>query len=135
MNSKKRGLKIDNSNSSIPVPKTNRTEEFNEQANAVHSKNEEYKQRAWDLSPKFKSIIEDRTLIENKSPVSKNLEQEVLNNLVQLASEMNLDANQPEGRGSVVLSMLLMKMLLVQRDIINSLAYKINTLEKNNDSK
>lgn len=127
---KKRGLKINNETSSVPPPKPDPVTEFNEQAQQAFSKHEDYKKRTWDLSTKFKSLLESKILPENKSELSKNLETEVLQNLVVLASEMNEDENQPEGIGSTALSFLLMKMMLVQRDTVNALLYKVEKLEK-----
>jgi hypothetical protein len=128
----KKGLKINNQRSSVPQPKVNNTAVFNEQAKEVFLQYEDYKQRTWELSTRFKSMIEDKTLSENRTIISKDLEKEVLDKLVALSSEMNSDDNQPEGIGSIALSMLILKMLLLQRDTINSLAYKVDRLEKNN---
>lgn len=126
---KKKGLKITNENSTVPTPKTNQSALFEEKAKEVYSKYEEYKHRTWELSTKFKSMIEDRVLPENKSIISKDIENETLNKLITLASEMNEDDNQAEGIGSTALSMLVMKMLLIQRDTINRLMFKIEKLE------
>lgn len=128
--SKKKGLKINNENSSVPAPKPDNKVVFNEQAQKAATKYEEYKQRTWELSTRFKSMVEDRVLSDNKSPLSKGIESETLNKLVALACEMNEDDNQPEGIGSTALSFLMMKMLLVQRDTINGLLFKIDRLEK-----
>ena len=124
------GLKIDNSKSSVEPPKTPTSEVFEQKANEALKRIEGYKKRFWELSGQFKAMITDRVLVDNKSPIAKNIEGEVLNNLVQVASEMNADATQPEGFGSITLDMLLMKMLLLQRDTINAMAYKISELEK-----
>lgn len=125
----KKGIKLDNSKSSIQ-PKPNQAAIFDEKAKEAFSKYEDYKQRTWDLSTKFKAMIEDKILPENKSILSKDIEAEVINKLVALASDMNEDENQPESIGSTALSMLLMKMLLVQRDTINSILFKFDKLEK-----
>lgn len=129
---KKKGVKIDNQNSSIPQPKPDTAALFDNNAILANSKYEEYKQRTWELSLKFKSMIEDRTLPENKSILVKGIESETLTKLVSLASDMNEDDNQPEAIGSVALSMLLMKMLLLQRDTINILMFNIDKLERSN---
>lgn len=126
---KKKGLKVNNEASSVR-PQPNQTAVFEEQARKAFSKYEEYKERTWDLSLKFKGMIEDRIHPDNRSPISKNIEKETLDKLVALASEMNEDDNQPEGIGSTALCMLLMKMLLIQRDTISALAFKIDKLEK-----
>lgn len=125
-----KGTKLNNKQSSIPAPKQNQAEVFSEKATMVFNKFEEFKKRTWELSAKFKSFIEDRILPENRSIITKELETEVLNNLISLANEMNADEHQPEGIGGVALSMLLMKCLLIQRDTISTLAYKIDKLEK-----
>jgi len=127
---KKKSLKINNDNSSVPVPKPNPAVIFEEQANKAHSKYEDYKQRTWELTTKFKSMVDDKILPDNKSVLSKGIEAETLTKLVALASEMNEDDSQPEGIGSTALAFLLMKMALLQRDTINLLHYKIDKLEK-----
>lgn len=127
---KKKGLKIDNTNSSVPAPKPDTSAAFNTKAAEVHSKYEDYKHRAFELSSKFKSMIQDKTLIENKSILSKDIEIEVLSKLIGLASDMNGDDDQPEGIGSNAMEMLFMKMLLIQRDTINHILFKLEKLEK-----
>jgi hypothetical protein len=127
---KKGGLKINNDNSTVPTVQPNQSALFEEQAKKAFSKYEEYKERSLDLSLKFKSMIEDRIRPDVRSPLSKGIEQETLNKLIALASEMNEDDVQPEGVGSTALCMLLMKMMLIQRDIISTLGFKVDALEK-----
>jgi len=126
---RKTGLKINNEGSNLPPPKPSTSEAFSQKADAAFIKIQGYKQRMWDLSAKFKSFIEDKILPLNKTLVSKDLENEVLQQLITVASEMNEDDTQPEGLGSTALCMLLMKMTLLQRDIINSLAYEVDKLK------
>lgn len=104
---------------------------FDNKADEKYSKIEEYKQQIWDLSIKYKSFIENKTLPENRGPIASNLEKEVLDKLAQLASEMNEDSTQIQGVGSTALCMLLMKCMLIQRDIISSLSFKVEKLEQN----
>lgn len=129
---KRKSLKINNENSSVPPPKPNPAVVFEEQAKKVNSKHEEYKRRTLELSGKFKSMMEEKILPENKSVLSRGIEAETLTKLVSLASEMNEDDNQPEAIGSTALSYLLMKMMLLQRDTVNTLLFKIDKLEKSN---
>jgi hypothetical protein len=129
---RKTGLKIDNSKSTVPEPKLINTANFDKQASEAFSKVESYKMRMLDLTSKFKAMVEDHILPDNKSIISRDLEKEVVDKLVAVASEMNEDQNQPESLGSVVLATLALKMLLLQRDTINSLLYKIDKLEKSN---
>jgi len=128
---KKKSLKFDNQNSTVPTPKPSQSENFKEQAKAAHSKNEDYKQRSLELTSKFKAMIEDSILPDLKSPLTKGIESETMTKLIALASEMNDDVNEPrEGIGGIVLSYLLMKMMLNQRDTINILRYKVDKLER-----
>lgn len=127
----------------VSLKKTNKTSKFNSEssnknkenfenlADASFSKMEDYKNRTWDLSRKFKSFIESQILSENKGPIVSNLEKETIDQLIVLATEMNEDELQSEGFGSTALCMLLMKCMLIQRDITNDLRYKIAQLEKN----
>jgi hypothetical protein len=130
VNNKKKGLKINNEKSSIPQPKPDTSAAFNVAADKAYSRIEEYKQRSFDLGTRFKSIIEDRKLAINKTQINKDIEMEILNKLIFLANDLNTDETQPEGAGGTALAMLIMKMMLSQRDLINELAFKIEKIEK-----
>lgn len=108
---------------------------FEQQANAQHDRIEEYKSEMWDLSIKYKSFIESKVLPENKGPIASNLEKEVLDKLVGLASNMNEDKFQPESIGSTALCMLLLKCMLLQRDTINILSFKLDQIDKKTPTK
>src|SRR5258706_9823228 len=125
----KKGVKLTNENSSIKAP-INNAAAFDKAANEIYSKYEEFKQRTWDLGLKFKSFLLDTMLVENKTEISKSLENEIINKLISLSLEINEDDTRPQGEGSSSICMLLMKCMLHQRDIINGLAYKIDKLEK-----
>lgn len=126
----KKGLNISNKASGVQQPKLANLAAFDEKATEIFEQQENYKSLIWDLSTKYKSFINDKTVPENKSLISKDIEKEVLDKLIGLASEMNEDINQPDGHGNVVLNMLLMKCMLIQRDMINSLSFKVDNLEK-----
>ena len=131
----KKGLKVDNTASMINKPAPSHTEEFEKNASAAFSKDQEYKNRFWELSVKIKAMIEDTVLSDNKSSISKDLEKETATKLVMLASEMDDDVDQPNCEGTRGMTMLLMKCLLIQRDTINSLSYKLSKLEKQEPGK
>lgn len=125
------GLKTQNSVDSMSsTSDISRKEKFDKQADVVYAKEGEYKQRMWDNSIKFKEFVESKILSANRGPIALNLEKEVLDNLIRLALEMDDDENQPQGIGSVSMCMLLMKSVLIQRDIINELSYKMDQLDK-----
>jgi hypothetical protein len=127
----KAGLKINNNSSNVVAPKAPSSVAFEEAATQSFEKKEGYKARMHELGPRFRAMVEDRVLPQNKSPISKSLEDEVFQKLLGLAKEMNADALEPEAEGAVILSGLLLKMVLFQRDIINNLAFKVEQLEKN----
>jgi len=117
----------------ITQPSVNNAETktlFEKKADEQMSKIENYKTQIWDLSIKYKSFVENKVLQQNKGPIAINLENETLDKLVQLAEEMNEDSTQPEGIGSNALCMVLLKCMLIQRNSINELHYKIEQLNK-----
>lgn len=127
---KKKGLKIGNEASSVPIPKQSNAAAFDEQAKAAFNKLEDFKARSYELGTRFKSLIEDRTLGVNKTQIQKELESEVLAKLVALSHDLNNDEVQVEGAGSTALCQLIMKLMLVQRDTINNLAFQLEKLQR-----
>jgi hypothetical protein len=126
----RRGVKINNDSSTVPKPPPDTSAEFQERATKVFGKFEEYKNRGWELGRQFKALIEDTILASNKTIIAKDLEQEVMNKWVTLAQEMDNDNDQPQGIGGIVLCSLLMRMVLTQRDKINTLSYRLESAEK-----
>ena len=124
-----KGLKIDNKKSSINSP-VDTTSEFENKIKNFIENDTSYNQKIMDLAIQLKSILQDKTLSSNKTQIVKNVETEIVNNLVVLSSKMNSDENRPESDGSNSLCHILMRMLLVQRDNNNELAYKVSELEK-----
>jgi|SRR5271166_666463 len=131
----KKGLKINNQASSIQKPAPKTPENFEKQAIDAFEKGEDYKARFWDLSVRLKATFEDKTLLENKTAISKDFEKELATKLVLLASEVDDDDNQPNCEGTRSMAMLLLKYMLIQRDNMNALAYKVEKLEKNAQAK
>ena len=126
-----KGIKLNNNKSTVPPPpSTLPAEEFQKAADAAAERIFNYKERAGILGLKLKSLIESNILPENKTLVLKDFEKEVLENLIRLANDLNNDETQQEGAGSIALSQLIMKMMLLQRDHINKLQFKIENLEK-----
>jgi hypothetical protein len=127
----KKGVKLNNTTSSAPVPpKTTQQEELDKVAKVVYDRKQEYKNKIAELSTQFKATLDDQTLSINRTSISKNLEQELKNKLILLAHEMNNDASEPESQGSMFIAILTISCLWIQRDIINELAYKVEQLEK-----
>jgi hypothetical protein len=127
---KRKGLKIGNETSSVPAPKQDNTAAFETKAKAAFEKIEDFKSRSYELGSRFRALVEDKTLGINKTQIQKELEAEVLSKLVLLSHDINNDEVQVEGAGSTALCQLIMKMMLVQRDVINNLAYSVEKLAK-----
>lgn len=127
-NTPKKGLKIKN-NPAASTPKIIK-QEFDQKVNAFISKQDEYKTRFADLAKQYKTILQDNTLVENKTKLAIEVENGIVNNLIKLADEINRDDTQEEGQGSIGLLVLFAKCQLSQRDEINALRYKLEKLSK-----
>ncbi len=125
-----KGLKINNEKSTVATPVNATTDTFKKEAAEAAGRLDEYKKRSWDLGIKFKGIMESSVLVENKSILIKDLESETLVQLAQLANDINNDESQPEGTGSIALCQLIMKMLLLQKDMCSLQKFRIEQLEK-----
>lgn len=122
-------LKITNEKSMFNKPSEPDREEFELNAAQVFNKYELRKRKCADLGSKYVSILNDKTLQENKNPISKDLEKEILANLINIGIEINTDESENEGMGSIALITLLLNCILKQRDKINEVSYRLNKLE------
>lgn len=127
-NQNKRGLRVNNQKSTVPVPpKPVNTQDRSAQATRSDI---EYKEIAMKLSSEFYQKLKDKTLNINKSPAEKEDDLGLISELVQLAEQMNLDEFQNESAGSLGIITLLLRCTLWQRDQINELNYKLELLSK-----
>lgn len=92
--------------------------------NKVNASNDR-NSKAFELGKKFLSILNDKTLPENKGPIVKNVESQVCIELFNLAQEINNDPSEPESAGSAMLDTLFFKSLLMLRDKINKIEYHL----------
>jgi len=77
-------------------------------------------------------IIENKTLPKNKTNIQKDIEKEIINEILNIGTILNQDETKPEGYGSMATINLLFKIILKQKDIINTLDYRISNLESKN---
>jgi hypothetical protein len=126
----KKGLKINNQASTVQKPAPKVSEEFEVKAKEAFKRNEGYKERLTDLSVRFKSMVEDTTLVENKTMLQRDLEKDLANKIIELAVDLDTDDDQKYGEGSRAFAFLLLKFMLIQRDRINTLSYKLYNVEK-----
>jgi hypothetical protein len=129
----KTGIKKVSSQKSIfeSTPKKPSMKDLNEAVQKIEENNIGYKKRAAELSLAFKKMVNDKTLNQNKTVFMQETEQELLVNMIKLASQINNDPNEQEGIGSLMWVTLLFKTCLSQRDRINNLEYATSKLEKN----
>lgn len=112
-----------------------RTKADFDQEVSQHQKGElEIRNKAAEVSMKFKSLLKDKTVPENRSPLKKDLEEQIIKQLCDVGLKLNGDQNQPEGVGSIGLLNLMMHTILIQRDEINQLSYKVNKLNTSFDT-
>lgn len=122
-------LKLDGSKSQFTKEVFHR-ENFERQADEVFNQIQDRKQKAVELVQLFWGFIKDETLLNEKGPVRKNLEKEVVGKILDFATEMNNDEQESEGAGSVAIITLLLKTVLYLRDQNNDIRYRLSTMEK-----
>lgn len=133
---KKSGLKKVSSQKSIfdDMPKKPTKQDFEKRVKDTQEKLSGYRAAGAELSKKYISILQDKTLKQNKSVFAKDMEKELISSMVQLAIDINNDPDEQEGMGSLSWITLLLKVCLSQNNKINDLEYKISLLEKKTDS-
>lgn len=123
--------KLSNNNSIFSKNSNEKISEakFEEVANKSFNDHEDRKKKCVELGARFLTILNDRTLKDNTSPIAKDLERQIVSELCELATVINNDEFESEGMGSLAIITLLLKSVLMQRDKINELLYKIQQLE------
>ena len=111
-------------------PRKPTPQEFQQKVQIAQENMAGYKKRAAELFVSFSKIMGDKTLPENKNLLQQETENEVLQNLIQLATDINNDDNEPEGLGSLTLITVLFRACVLQRDKINQLEYNTFILQK-----
>lgn len=123
----KSGVKLDNSKSRFAKKdgSVHSEKEFNEAIGQHNDRLSKTREKIATLSTSFMNFVKDTTLPENKSPIQVDLEKSTARELIDLAMQLNSDEQQPEGIGSCGMLMLLMRVVLTQRDTINKLSYEL----------
>lgn len=115
-------------------PKPPTQQEFEKKVQEVQEQSSAYKRRAADLFMQFNKALMDKTLPQNRNIFNAETEKEMLQNMLQLATEINNDSNEQESMGSLTLITLLFKACLAQRDRINQVEYSLDVLNKKIES-
>ena len=124
-----KGVRIGNKNN-FYAKQVEQREKFENNADAFMARKKERNKQALDLANQFMDLVKDRTLPENRTIMSKDIEQEVISGFLQLGLDINDDETERNGMGSVMLCNLLFKIIFHQRDTINLLDYRLAKAEK-----
>lgn len=124
--SQKVGLKNVSSQKSIfdSMPKKPSQADLDRQVKDIQQKVSHHKAKAADLATQFNKSMNDHTLPQNKNMFQKEMEKDLLSQMVQLAIDINNDPHEQEGMGSLSWIVLLLKTCFSQRDKINQLEYQ-----------
>lgn len=126
-----KNIKIDGAKSRFAKKEEKTENTFEARAKEVHQKLEGHNAQAVELGKKFLQVIDQRILPENKGPIEKSFEREILKDLVAFAIVVNNDENEPRDcMGSVALLTLLLNVALRLKDRNSALEYKVTQLER-----
>jgi len=130
--SKKIGLKKVSSQQSIfeSMPKKQTPEDFQQKVQQVQDRDSSFKVRVSQYAVEFNKAMADKTLSQNKNQFQREIELELLRNMVRIAQEINEAEREREGEGSLGWITVLLKTCLNQRDRINNLEYQLSLIEK-----
>lgn len=130
--SKKIGLKKVGAQQSIfdSLPKKTTPEEFQQQVQQVQEQSSSFKVKVAQYAGEFNRAMADKTLPQNKNQFQKEIELELLRNMVRIAQDVNAHPLEREGEGSLGWITVLLKTCFNQRDRVNYLEYKIAIFEK-----
>ena len=112
------------------IPKKPTQKEFEATVKQVEETKATHKQKAAGLSLNYRKLIEDRTLLQNKHILAKDIEIETISEMLKLSQEVEDDMDEPAGVGSLMWISLLLKLTLYQRDRLNSLEYGLTQVDK-----
>lgn len=115
------------------IPKKPSAEDLEKRVQQIQEKSSSYKVRVAELAKQFNKAMADKTLKTNKNIFSQEMEKELLSKMIQIAVEINNDAIEQEGMGSLSWITMLLKTCFAQRDRINNLEYSLSLLEKKLD--
>lgn len=130
----KAGLKATGQKSMFEGKRRPSQQEFQQKVHQVQETLSGYKKRAAELFVQFQQAMSDKTLPQNRNVLNHETEKEMLQNMIQLADDINNDPNEQEGMGSLTWITLLFKTCLAQRDRMNEIEYALSMLQKKYES-
>lgn len=116
------------------APKKPTPQEAQQQVEADQNRSSTYKKKASELASQFVRMMTDKTLPQNKSIFSVEAKRELLQNMVQLARDINNDPNELDNDGTLIWIIVLFNTCFDQRDRINQLEYSLTQVSKKMES-
>lgn len=130
----KKKLKLTNERSSI-TQRVNEEEQFKQRATELMESRQDQKERGMALVSQFLTSMKEKTLPVNRGVLAQDFEKKMRGELVQLAIEINNDDSEPkDGMGSATLFAALLRVVMLQRDRLNELEYRLLQQEKKQSS-
>lgn len=112
------------------MPKKPTPAEHQQKVEQIQERDSSFKVKASKLAGDFYKAMGDKTLPQNKNSFQKEIEIELLKDMVKLAQEVNAAESEREGEGSLAWITVLLRTCFGQRDRINDLEYKLFEMEK-----
>lgn len=126
----KKTTKLDNKNSSVKNAAATTLPNIRENVSKILENEDEQKKIAFELSRQYAAMIKDKTLDENKDPIYRENEKNVLVEYINFARLLNSDPNKEDCYGTLAYTQAISRCLLLQRDRINELEYRVVKAEK-----
>ena len=130
-----RGVKLKNRSAEKREQEKREREEYQKKFEDSAEKTVQYHQEkgnhAIEVVSKFIKMANDKTLPVSKGSIAEGVEREIRQVLLQLAQDMNNDENEEDnGKGSVIVLSVMLKIILLYRDRINQLEYEIQQIKR-----
>jgi hypothetical protein len=105
-------------------------DEFEENVGKITSTMADHRNVLTELATKFVQTLRDKTLAENKMPLSKQNEASLLGEIINTVQAIDTDENEPVyDYGTYTLLTLLLRCFILQRNRINELSYMASKVE------
>jgi len=101
-------------------------EEFEKKANEFIADKTERNQSVIAASKKVVDLSKEKTLVQNKTVMARDIEQQIITEFVQSGLAINQDPSEPEGYGSAAMIHILCKIIMTQRDRINNMEFELS---------
>jgi hypothetical protein len=125
-----KGLKVNNERSRF-AKKASGKSDFEERAAKMVEQQQLQRNERFQLISQFMDTMRKRVLPSNRGLVGDQFEQELRQKLIDLVIDINNDTTEKDdGMGSATAIGLLLRVVMMQRDQLNELEYRLSIMEK-----